>query len=276
VEQLAADGAVLAVPVGATEQHGPHLPMATDTDVAMALAGRLAARRRDVIVAPPVGYGSSGEHAGFAGTISIGQDALELMLVELGRSAAQTFRHILFISAHGGNDEPVTRATQRLRAESRDVIAWMPGHHPALVPAKALGLAPAPDPEISSAAGTGPSSAGDRPDRAITGRSGRVSADRGRSARESPADAHAGRVETSIQLSLGPDRVRPGLAAAGNTAPIAELMTVLRTSGVRAVSPNGVLGDPAGASADEGAALLKWLESQLLAVVSRWLQGVPA
>jgi hypothetical protein len=59
-EELAADGAVLAVPVGATEQHGPHLPMATDTDVAMALAARLAARRRDVIVAPPVGYGSSG------------------------------------------------------------------------------------------------------------------------------------------------------------------------------------------------------------------------
>jgi mycofactocin precursor peptide peptidase len=276
VEQLAADGAVLAVPVGATEQHGPHLPMATDTDVAMALAGRLAARRRDVIVAPPVGYGSSGEHAGFAGTISIGQDALELMLVELGRSAAQTFRHILFLSAHGGNDEPVTRATDRLRAESRDVIAWMPGHHPALVPAEAVGLTPAPDPEISSAAVTGPSSAEDRPDRAITGRSGRGPADRGRPRRDIPADAHAGRVETSIQLSPGPDRVRPGLAEAGNTAPIAELVTVLRTSGVRAVSPNGVLGDPAGASADEGAALLRWLESQLLAVVSRWLQGVPA
>ena len=208
-EELAADGAVLAVPVGATEQHGPHLPMATDTDVAMALAARLAARRRDVIVAPPVGYGSSGEHAGFAGTISIGEDTLELMLVELGRSAAETFRHILFLSAHGGNDEPVTRATDRLRAESRDVIAWMPGHHPALVPAQALGLAPAADPDIY-------------------------------------------------------------------TAPITELMSVQRTPGVHAVSPDGVLGDPAGASADEGAELLRWLESQLLSVVSRWLQGMPA
>jgi len=249
--------------------------MATDTDVAMALADRLAARRRDVIVAPPVGYGSSGEHAGVAGTISIGQDALELMLVELGRSAAETFRHILFLSAHGGNDEAVTRATDRLRAESRDVIAWMPGHHPALEPAAALGLLPAADPDISSAAVTGPSSSEDRPDRGITGGSGRGPAVRGRPRWDIAADAHAGRIETSIQLSLGQDRVRPGFAEAGNTAPIAELMPVPRTSGVHAVSPNGVLGDPAGASADEGAELLRWLESQLLSVVSRWLQGMP-
>src|SRR5216683_5305492 len=123
--RLAAAGAVLAVPVGSTEQHGPHLPLSTDTDVAVALAARLATRLGDVIVAPAVGYGSSGEHAGFAGTISIGQEALELMLVELGRSATATFRHLLFISAHGGNHEPVTRAVRRLRAESRDVLAWM-------------------------------------------------------------------------------------------------------------------------------------------------------
>ena len=58
-ERLAAAGAMLAVPVGSTEQHGPHLPLSTDTDVAVALAGRLAARRGDVVVAPPVGYGSS-------------------------------------------------------------------------------------------------------------------------------------------------------------------------------------------------------------------------
>ena len=206
VEELAADGAVLAVPVGATEQHGPYLPMATDTDLVMALAARLAARRRDVIVAPPVGYGSSSEHSSSAGTISIGWDALELMLVELGRSAAETFRHVLFLSAHGGNDGPVIRATDRLRAESHDVVAWMPGHHPALVPAEAIGLAAAADSEISPAAVTGPSSSEDRPDRAFAVRSGR---------------------------------------------------------------------DPAGASADEGAELLRWLESQLLSVVSRWLQGMP-
>ena len=117
--RLAAAGAVLAVPVGATEQHGPHLPLSTDTDIAVALCQRLATARRDVLIAPPVGYGSSGEHAGFPGTLSIGQAALELLLIELGRSAALTFRHLLLVSAHGGNSEPVTRAAARLRAGPR-------------------------------------------------------------------------------------------------------------------------------------------------------------
>ena len=227
---------MLAVPVGSTEQHGPHLPLSTDTDIAVALAGRLAARRSDVIVTPPLSYGSSGEHAHFAGTISIGQEALELTLVELGRSAAGTFRHILLISAHGGNDEPVTRATRHLRAEARDVVAWLPGARPSLIPPEVLGRARAAGHPAS-------------------------------------ADAHAGRTETSIQLALGPGRVRLDLAEAGNRAPLGELMPLLRSSGVRAASPNGVLGDPAGASAAEGAGLLAALEADLVAAVSAWLGG---
>src|SRR5207244_10892531 len=94
VGAIAADGAILAVPFGSTEQHGPHLPLSTDTDIAVALCERLALRR-DVVVAPPVAYGSSGEHAGFAGTVSIGQDALELLALELGRSASESFGHLL-------------------------------------------------------------------------------------------------------------------------------------------------------------------------------------
>ncbi|SFW79291.1 mycofactocin biosynthesis peptidyl-dipeptidase MftE [Amycolatopsis australiensis] len=129
VAERAAAGAILAVPVGATEQHGPHLPLSTDTDIALALCDRLAGKRPGVLVAPPVVYGSSGEHAGFAGTLSIGQEATELLLVELGRSAAETFPRLLFVSAHGGNAAPVTRAVARLRAESRDVEVFHPRWH---------------------------------------------------------------------------------------------------------------------------------------------------
>jgi creatinine amidohydrolase len=126
VAERAAAGGVLAVPLGSTEQHGPHLPLSTDTDIAVALCERLAAARADVLVAPPLGYGSSGEHAGFAGTLSIGQDALELLLVELGRSASGTFGHLVLVCAHGGNAEPARRAVARLRAESRDVLLYLP------------------------------------------------------------------------------------------------------------------------------------------------------
>ena len=206
---------LLAVPVGSTEQHGPHLPLSTDTDVAVELAGRLARRRADVLLAPPVAYGSSGEHDGFAGTLSIGAAAVELLLVELGRSASASVRRMLLVSAHGGNAAPVTAAVALLRSEGRDVRAW------------------------------GPRWGG---------------------------DAHAGRTETAVQLALDPSRVRP-VRQAGETGPLAELMPALRAGGVRAVSANGVLGDPAGATAEEGARLLDSAADDLAAFVAAWVAG---
>jgi len=127
VAERAAAGAVLAVPLGSTEQHGPHLPLSTDTDIAVALCRRLASARPNVLIAPAVAYGSSGEHDGFAGTLSIGQAAVEQLVLELGRSATKTFQHVLFVSAHGGNAQPVTRAVEQLRSRSRDVTVFQPG-----------------------------------------------------------------------------------------------------------------------------------------------------
>ncbi len=86
-------------------------------------------------------------------------------------------------------------------------------------------------------------------------------------------DAHAGRTETSLVLHVEPSAVRVELAEAGETAPIAALLPRLRAGGVAAVSPNGVLGDPAGASADEGARLLAELVDRLTAAVQVWHVG---
>jgi mycofactocin system creatininase family protein len=217
VAMRAAAGAVLAVPVGSTEQHGPHLPLTTDADLAVALCNQLGAQLdSSVVVAPPIFYGSSGEHEGFAGTISIGQEATELLLTELGRSATRTFSRVLLVSTHGGNTEAVRRAVARLRAESRDVSVWFPRWH---------------------------------------------------------GDAHAGRAETSLQLALTPDAVRLDRAEAGNTTPIAELMPALRATAVHGVSPNGVLGDPAGASAAEGAAMFANLLADLNGYLESWPDG---
>lgn len=117
---------LLVVPLGATEQHGPHLPLSTDTEIAVELAAALGRECDDVIVAPAVPYGASGEHQGFAGTLSIGTAATELLLVELARSATESFGRVLFVSTHGGNADAVRAAVQRLRAEGRDVRAWGP------------------------------------------------------------------------------------------------------------------------------------------------------
>jgi creatinine amidohydrolase len=207
-------GALLVVPLGATEQHGPHLPASTDTDLAEALAHRLAAQREDVLVAPAVPYGASGEHAGFPGTLSIGHDALRAVLVELGRSAAAWASRLVFVNGHGGNLPTVPNAVVTLRHEGRSA-AW-------------FGCA-VPD-----------------------------------------GDAHAGRTETSILLELDPSVVRTAAARAGNTAPLLELLPALRKGGVTAVSENGVLGDPAGASAEEGRRLLDAMVANLRAGLARW------
>lgn len=82
------------------------------------------------------------------------------------------------------------------------------------------------------------------------------------------ADAHAGRTETSLMLHLDPARVRRRQIAAGNTDAVADLMPAMIAGGIAAVSPNGVLGDPTGASADEGAILLRDMVARAYARVA--------
>jgi creatinine amidohydrolase len=218
VEHRVADRATtLLVPLGATEQHGPHLPLGTDTDIAVALARSATARVDGAMVAPALAYGSSGEHQDFAGTVSIGAEATELVLVELGRSATETFDRLLFVNAHGGNAAPLDAAVRRLREEGREVRAWSP-------------------------------------------RFG--------------GDAHAGRTETSVMLELLPQGVRNELAAGGNEAPLGELIDRLRADGVRALSANGVLGDPTDASAAEGLELIAAVVEDLCRTVRVWHEPV--
>ncbi len=83
-------------------------------------------------------------------------------------------------------------------------------------------------------------------------------------------DAHAGRTETSLMLHVEPEAVRAERAVAGETTPIGRLLPRLRADGVLGVSPTGVLGDPTGASAAEGAALLADLVARLVAAARSW------
>ena len=116
----------LIIPLGSTEQHGPHLPVDTDTRIAAAVARGMAQQLADPwLLAPAIGYGASGEHQGFPGTVSIGTAALQLLLVEYGRSACDWASRLVFVNGHGGNVTAVTAAVALLRSEGRDV-AWCP------------------------------------------------------------------------------------------------------------------------------------------------------
>ena len=209
---------MLIVPLGATEQHGPHLPVDTDTMVAAAWADRVATMLAAgaAVVAPVLPYGSSGEHQDFPGTLSIGRAALELVVVELGRSARNDFGALVLLSGHAGNLEPLRAAVGVLRSEGQVVHHFVPTW-----PEAAFG----------------------------------------------PIDAHAGRVETSLMLHLAPDRVDLGAARKGATEPLSALLPNMRQRGVRAVSESGVLGDPTGASAAEGARLLDDLARRTVAAL---------
>jgi creatinine amidohydrolase len=211
---------LLVVPLGSLEQHGPHLPLDTDTRIAAAIAERACAQRTGVGLAPPLPIGASGEHADFPGTLSIGAAALTLLLVELGRHASLHWPAMLLVNGHGGNAPAIDDAADQLRAEGRQCHVWHAGH--------------------------------------------------------AGGDAHAGRTETSMMLALSPCDVRLDAAEAGDTRPLAQIMPALRAGGVRAVSPNGVLGDPAGASAAEGEMLLAGLAGRLgktMDVLLRELEG---
>ncbi|MDA0297607.1 MAG: mycofactocin biosynthesis peptidyl-dipeptidase MftE [Actinobacteria bacterium] len=202
---------VLLLPLGSCEQHGPHLPLDTDTQIAQYLCAQAALQNDHILIAPSLSITASGEHAGFPGTLSIGTDALTQVLIEIVRSA-DWCSGVVFVNGHGGNTDAVTAAVRTLKSEQRNVASWWP------------------------------------------------SIEHG--------DAHAGASETSMMLAIDPSRVNMAKAEAGSTKPIGEISEQLRSGGVRAVSANGVLGDPTTATSQHGQSLLSQLTQDLVTFIN--------
>ncbi len=200
---------VLIIPLGSVEQHGPHLPLDTDSVIAQAIANELHTRTVNSGLAPLVAYGASGEHSDFTGTLSIGTAALTTVLTELIRDASRYWQAVLFVNGHGGNSQAITEALALAKNESYLV--------------------------------------------ACTGLHGDA------------RDTHAGYQETSLMLHLDPTRVKFDRAEPGNTQPLNEILPTMQAEGVRAMSANGILGDPTQASAQLGEELFREAVEQALA-----------
>jgi creatinine amidohydrolase len=212
----ARDAGVDAVVVafGATEQHGPHLPVATDRLIGDELARRVA-DRLGAFVAPSVPFGCSEHHLAFPGTISLREETFAAVVRDVVDSLVATgFRRIVLLPSHGGNFGSLGRATANLEVppgvrvdavSDLSVLTSLP-----VLAFEEFGVPP----------------------------------ERG--------GMHAGEWETSVVLATHPELVQQSKAEPGYVGDIDEALAVVFRDGVHTLAPNGVLGDPQGASSEHG------------------------
>ena len=147
---------VAVLPFGALEQHGPHLPLGTDTATAAELARRLA-DRLDAVLLPPVHYGDTWNNAGYPGTVSLRPATVTAIATDVGRAVAFAgARLLVVVNGDWGNRAPLAAAMRALQAEGtiRAIALDHPGMDAAIAevresPAAAPGLNHAEEVETS-------------------------------------------------------------------------------------------------------------------------------
>ena len=213
--QIAEGRDTVVIAFGATEQHGPHMPLATDALLGDRLAHDLA-DRLDAFVAPTVRVGCSAHHVGFAGTMSIADETFHALVADLVRSlAGGGFRRIVLVPTHGGNFGPLGAAIEKL-GEVEGVRVDALTDLSVLFQVAILG----------------------QDEHGVPLNQGGL---------------HAGEWETSMMLALHPELVHMDRAEAGFTGdPQEAIGTLFRDGGVASLAENGVLGDPAQASPEHG------------------------
>lgn len=119
------DGSILVLPVGSIEQHGHHLPVATDTMLVDAVTDLAAERVVDsvpILVVPPVWSGHSPHHMPFGGTITLDHDGLLEVVEQVADSALENgFDGLLLLNGHGGNSSLISSATSTIGTSHPDV-----------------------------------------------------------------------------------------------------------------------------------------------------------
>jgi len=226
--------AIAVLPVAATEQHGPHLPLSVDTDIVngvLRAALPHIASDLPVLVLPTQAVGYSPEHTGFAGTLTLKIDTLMRVWTELAECvAASGVKKLVLFNAHGGQVGALDLVARDLRARLGMLVYSVNWFHLPLTDAKGHDL------------------------NALF------------SAEEHRFGIHAGEIETSLMLALSPERVhlreaehfrsasqgraqRFPILGNGKSAKLAWQM--------QDYNPQGAVGNAAAASADKGQAVLE-------------------
>jgi len=219
VEALPRESTLLVLPTAAIEQHGHHLPLATDTLINNLLLGKaleLIPQELSIYALPPLCYGKSNEHVGFPGTLSVSAQTFMAVVHDLGASIAESgFRKVVLYNTHGGNTSLVDVLARDLRAE--------------------FGLRTF----------------------SLFGSAGATF--EGVSAQERTYGFHAGEIETAYLLHATPELVHPNEYTTNYIARVdqPELLKPEGSSAnfawlTKDIAPSGVMGDPSPATAENG------------------------
>lgn len=227
------ENTVIVLPVGAIEQHGPHLPCSVDATVAAGVVGKALELLPDNIPAyalPTISYGKSDEHLHFPGTVTLTGEVLLHTIQEIGESIYRAgFRKFLMVNAHGGQPQPLEMAARELRLRHGDFMiiargAWSVPHDSSF-----------------------------------------------QSEQENQLAMHAGHGETAIMMALAPETVHMDRAEANYPEPFPCPTLSNGRPAAAWVSldfgPSGVIGDPRGATLEQGQQLLQQLGEQ-------WAQAI--
>ena len=234
---------VIVLPVGAIEQHGPHMPCAVDSIVAAGVVGAALARLPAEIPAyalPVITYGKSDEHIHFPGTVTLTGELLLHTIQEVGESVYRAgFRKLIMVNAHGGQYQPLEMAARELRLRHGDFMviprsAWSVKFDSSFMPEQ-----------------------------------------------ERQLGMHAGHGETALLMQLAPETLRMERAEAHYPPPFpCPTLSSTRPAAAwsaRDFGPSGVIGNPTGATPEQGAQLLEQLSSQWAQAITevhqaRWVE----
>jgi creatinine amidohydrolase len=239
VDALPRESTLLVLPTAAIEQHGHHLPLATDTLINNLLLGHALAKLPPdlpVYALPPVHYGKSNEHIGFPGTLSVSAATFMAVLRDIGASlAASKFQKLVLYNTHGGNSALIDVMARDLRAE--------------------FGLRTF----------------------ALHGSGGAIY--EGLTPQERKYGFHAGEVETALLLASVPELVDRSAYTVNYIADAGKPETLLPENApatfawlTHDIAPSGVLGDPRPATAEKGARWLDQAATRLAAALEAMLR----